>query len=145
MESVIWLVLLVAGPAADDFVDLENPPAVIVPASKGAAFYHEHDAQAFFTPSRSQIARLEARIERFLKTAGYVPDDLYKRARIYRRQYVGIIVNGKRKIWVNLLCEAEPGWRRRPYRVHDGGDCYFRVTYDPKTGEFSDFNANGEA
>jgi hypothetical protein len=32
-----------------------------------------------------------------------------------------------------------------PVVVEDGGDCYFRVTFDPERGRFSDLDVNGEA
>jgi hypothetical protein len=140
---MVWLVGMLLAVASDGFVDLDEPPGVIIPASKGAAFYEREDATALFTPSRAQVARLEFRIDRFLKTARYARPDLYKRARTYKRYYIGVVIGGKQKIWVNFFCRVMPDWRRTAYHVDDGGDCYFEVTFDLRTLEFSRFLTNG--
>ena len=71
------------------------------------------------------------------------------------RQYVGVIVNGRRFIYLNAFPEAEfddwpsqmpkPDWRMTPYIVCDGGTSYWGVLYDPVTGTFSVLATNGVA
>jgi hypothetical protein len=69
-----------------------------------------------------------------------------KDPRQYYRQYVGVVVAGRKLIYVNGICEKPPSyWRRALVDVCDGGACYWGVLYDPSTGEFSQFEMNGVA
>ena len=144
-----WLASILFVVAPDRFVDLKNPPSVIVPAKEAPRFYRPRvggrDSTSFFTPSRAQVLRLQAGLSRYLKTAPFA-GDLHKRVGTYHRHYLGVVLGGKRKIWANFYCEElRKDWRRSPVFVVDGGDCYFEVTFDLDTGEFSNFEANGEA
>ena len=72
-------------------------------------------------------------------------DDFSDRLPEYKRQYVGIVQNDKELILVNAFCTDEFDWQEEAVIVSDGGDCFFRVIYDPATGTFTDFEVNGEA
>jgi|SRR5690349_3296958 hypothetical protein len=71
----------------------------------------------------------------------------------YYRQYVGVIISGRKLIYVNAQCNKpesvpinpEDDWRRHLRIVMDGGKCIWHALYDPATGRFSDFMFNGVA
>lgn len=68
------------------------------------------------------------------------PEDFYM-------QYIGIIVKGKRFIYVNAFGgypEPPKGWKDHAYVICDGGTDW-GVLYNVETGEFSDLDINGIA
>jgi hypothetical protein len=103
-----------------------------------------------WTPEPVIIARLEQRIAsiRKLRAAGCCT----RGARItsldgYYLQYVGVIANGRRLIYVNAFTanDPSPGWRSEPMMVCDGGTGSWGVMYDPEAGVFFDLAVNGSA
>ncbi len=95
-----------------------------------------------------QIAALEANVKRIssLREAGSArairithPEDCY-------RQYVAVVVAGRKLIYVNAFSGIEvPGWRSHFVTICDGGETVWGVLYDPVTGKFSDLEVNGVA
>jgi hypothetical protein len=67
--------------------------------------------------------------------------------RDYYRQYLAVIVNGRRMIFLNALCSVEQNanWRKRLIVTSDGGKCFWQAIYDPSTHRFSDLKVNGRA
>lgn len=64
----------------------------------------------------------------------------------HKRQYVGYVEDGDRKILVNGFCESfGRDWRERPVLVDDGGHCFFTAIYNVDSGELERFRFNGEA
>jgi hypothetical protein len=65
------------------------------------------------------------------------PDQFY-------RQYLAVVVNGKKTIVVNAMCSVEQGsnWRKQLTLVNDGGKCYWHAVFNPSTQTFSDLNFN---
>lgn len=63
------------------------------------------------------------------------------------RQYLGIVIDGRRVVYVNFFRDEEsfPQWRERAVQVCDGGDYYWGAIYDPDTRRFSQLVVNGEA
>ena len=62
------------------------------------------------------------------------------------RQYVPVIVSGRKLIYVNAFCGIEgPGWRTDFVTICDGGESVWGVLYDPTTEEFSELEINGRA
>jgi hypothetical protein len=131
---------------------MKRPVAYIVPAARGPEFYLSSGV-TFWTPMQSDVDRLEAGLaahlrsikagERMRRSQPTIADRLHE----YARQYVGIVAGGKRKIWLTTyrIDESFPASRvTEPMMVKDGGDGFWRVTFDPKTSTYSDFNANGE-
>jgi hypothetical protein len=62
-------------------------------------------------------------------------------------QYVGIVLNGRRYIYVNGVrgSEPPPNWRHIPVMACDGGSYFWGALYDPETRRFSEFAVNGSA
>jgi len=107
----------------------------------------------FWTPEIADVLKMERRLPAFLRherkpprgaAAGRQP--LWKRVASYKRQYFGLVRQGRWIVRANFFCDAAgKDWRREPVVGKDGGDCYFQVEYDPKTGRFSDLTVNGDA
>jgi hypothetical protein len=126
------------------FVYTKEPVGVIVPASKGGDFYEDKQFKDFFTPTSAEVARLEAGLPAFVRE--YDPQsDLDHRLPTYRRHYVGIVVQGRRHIWVHGFCKESTNvdWRTEGFTVKEGGDCYFKAEYDIDRQKFVSFATNG--
>jgi hypothetical protein len=98
-------------------------------------------------PSERQIRQLEADLqslegrkpEACCNAGANLKDPLH-----YYRQYVGVVRDGRRLIYVNAFREpAPPGWRATPVVVCDGGDGYWGALYDPALRIFSQLAFNG--
>ncbi len=130
--------------------------------------------QGTWNPSPDQIHLLEdslsVLLDRQLAALG-LPDSLRPHAGDYYRQYAGVLVGGRRLIYVNgfhktqvaatrtfltehhndsaALRNFPPAFRDSDYWrgvatvVCDGGEYYFGVEYDPETHRFGNFAFNG--
>ncbi len=69
----------------------------------------------------------------------------------YYRQIAGLVIGGRRIIYVNGVDESAIGggansrfdWRTQAVQICDGGPITFGVEYDPATRQFSNFAFNG--
>ena len=103
----------------------------------------------YWTPTESDIRALENGLSTYLENN---PDrfnehtPVWERLDEYNRQYIGIILDGKKIIYANYFCDSSGmDWRKDFVFVLDGGDCYFQFKYDPNSGEFFDLQVNGVA
>lgn len=91
---------------------------------------------------------LEARLGDIskLQSGGAVRTAISAPFRSYR-QYVGIVLSGKRLIYVNAFApELNPkDWQTRLVNFCDGGSALWGVLFDPAAGKFSDLRTNGVA
>jgi hypothetical protein len=95
----------------------------------------------FWTPTVEQVLKLERRLpEAVSKDYGFqLKRDLF----LFYRQYFGITEGGVKKIYANFFCEQywkyNDDWRSKVVAARlYVQDCFFVVTYDPSTGQFSD-------
>ena len=65
----------------------------------------------------------------------------------YYRQYLGIVVDGRRLIYLNAFAPGllRSDWRERFVDICDGGTAVWGVLYDPEKREFSKLTTNGYA
>lgn len=65
----------------------------------------------------------------------------------YFRQYLAVVTNGKKTIFVNAMCSVDAGqnWRKHLAFAADGGKCFWHAVYDPATQTFSNLIVNGRA
>jgi len=116
------------------------------------------ETEGSWTPTPRDVANLEANLPALREMESDVccggrtarvedPDAFY-------RQYVGVVVGGRRLIYVNAFArntfehwpEADrPDWRREPQTVCDGGESFWGVLYDPERRTFSHLAFNGSA
>jgi hypothetical protein len=123
---------------------------VIIPREKARDFMRafsgmeEKDA---WTPNKDDVLKLEEKIEAYLKKAAAKRSpNLWSKLAQYKRQYIGIMRNNRRVIYANFFCDSfDKDWKTKPVMVDDGGDCFFRVIYEPVSAAFSDLQINGEA
>lgn len=108
-------------------------------------------AEETWTPEAADIAAMEPALATLIDTELYAqwPNEALS-ASDYRRQYGGLIVGGRRIIYINgFRAEGEDGeiavWRTWPMIICDGGPITFGVEYDPADGSFSNFAFNGVA
>lgn len=96
-------------------------------------------------PTKEQIFEAEEKIEQYLKdNPNKKSPDLWRKLSKYKRQYVGIVVDGHKRIFCNFFCSEKP-LSPSPYLVDDGGDCYFQIEYDLKDKDCYNLLVNGEA
>lgn len=100
-----------------------------------------------WNPSESDIGLLERHLPDLLElpsTACCNPGARLSALDAYHRQYVGVLVGGRRLIYVNAFPVAHAEDTRVPFEVCDGGASFWGVLFDPETAAFSDLAFNGE-
>jgi hypothetical protein len=175
-HRILGVIVAVAGLAAGatPAIRLAAEPAarLVLPAPLQAAFFEvdgldaegvivpedQVDASVFFarfgsrwTPSSDDVRRLESGLADALIAAG-ARTEIHERLGEYRRQYLGVIVEGRRRILVNAFRgtaadgrDRHPDWRHRFVFVLDGGHDYWRILFDVESGDFVGFEQNGYA
>jgi hypothetical protein len=102
----------------------------------------------YWTPSRDDVLAFEERLGPYLQGAAPPQTDPSPLSDLdkYRRQYIGILVDGQRVIFANFFCDGyDTDWQHKIVYPIDGGSCYFDVKYDVQAGEFYDLSIHGEA
>jgi hypothetical protein len=104
-------------------------------------------AQGYWTPAREDILRLESNVSIYLReTARDKAPDLERKLRFYKRQYAGIMRDGRRLVFCNYFCDAVGiDWVSKPVIILDSGDCFFQVEWDVATKTFSNLHINGSS
>ena len=106
---------------------------------------YRFEDKELWIPTKEQILEAEERIEQYLKdNPAKKSPDLWRKLSKYKRQYVGIVVDGHKRIFCNFYSSDEP-LISKPYFVADGGDCYFQIEYDLKDKDCYNLIVNGEA
>jgi hypothetical protein len=118
---------------------------VIVPEGDAGGF--DPQAQGYWTPAERDILALEAGLAAFLRaSAPERSPDLWQKQPTYKRQYAGLIRDGRRLVYASFFCSTQgDAWRSQVLFVLDGGDCFFQLTYDVERGTYGDLMVNGEA
>jgi hypothetical protein len=121
------------------------------------SFLFDQALTGYWEPSIDDISRAEERIRQYLISLQNDPDlDTYQKGNAtfilnnlekYRRQYVGILVDGEQRIWCNafLSDHSLPDWERVPVYVLDGGSYFWQIEYDLSKDECINFYIHGEA
>ena len=94
-------------------------------------------------PTDTDIKTVESRLA--LLSQPTDGEELVKTPTDYFRQYVGVVVSGRKLIYLNAIKTESPmaGWQTRFVNICDGGDYFWGVIYDPATGKFSELHKNG--
>ena len=107
----------------------------------------------FFNIVESEITDLEVNFKKLYKlkstnccNKGYKISDL----KHYGYQYVGVIVNGEKYIYINAfdiesseMFLNSDDWKTKPLIICDGGPSYWGVLYNIKKKKFKDLSMNG--
>ena len=94
------------------------------------------------------IATLESNLKRItsLRSAGIKKGIRIDHPEKCYRQYVPVVVAGRKLIYVNAFCGTKVAdWRTQFVIICDGGASVWGALYDPTTEEFSDLEVNGVA
>ena len=100
-------------------------------------------------PLVQDILNLESHLGEIakLKAHGSIPGAQIAHPEESMRQYLGIVVDGKRRIYINAFARGivPKNWGERFVTICDGGAAAWGVLYDPQSGVFSDLETNGLA
>ena len=127
-----------------------DPHRVILTAAQARTGARYIRADSYWTPTEADVRPVEEGLRRRSPSDGErLPAGLLG----YCRQYLGIVVKGRRMVYVNGFSAGhirdftggEWDWHRRPVLVDDGGDEFFDVTYDPRERRFHGFSFHGYA
>lgn len=105
----------------------------------------------YWSPTAADVHALEDGLPSYLQenqSAFYMTETLiWEQLDGYNRQYIGIVLEGRKVIYANYLCQngTNTEWKEQFIFVADGGACYFQFKFDASTGEFFDLQVNGEA
>ncbi len=122
---------------------LDDGNIVIFSPSRRAFSFAFQPGVQYWMPSKEDVARCERHFVDFLKKEA---PGLLQKLHSYKRQYVGIVMNAERIIYINLFChDLGLDWKNQEVIVDDGGDCYLNIKVNLKTGICYDFVVNGVA
>ena len=118
----------------------DKTDGVIVPAHLMGA------PERYWTPTDGDVREFEAGLATFLRQARpKEAPDLATRTSLYKRQYVGLVQDSKRIIFVFFFCRDVEGWLTRPVTVDDGGTCFFEVKFDPQAKKYIGLSVHHDA
>jgi hypothetical protein len=142
---VICVVLLIC-----DLASAQREKSVLLPQSEAHSLAEQcsrtnpPEFNETWQPTEAAIKDMESKFSRIAEcceegTRFDDPEDSYM-------QYVGIIVKGRKLIYINafpFVGELFKDWKERAVRVCDGGSGFWGVLYDTETGKFFDLAVNG--
>jgi len=108
----------------------------------------EFDCDGLWLPSAADITAAERGLASYV--AGEAPE-LARKLPSYYRQYLGVVRDGRRLIYINAMHEdslaedPELDPTEAMIFVLDGGDWYFQIEYDVAARRYAEFGVNGEA
>jgi hypothetical protein len=146
--------LALAQEVAPVLVQADRFEGVILPAEQAAELWHGATGsppQGAWTPEEADVRKLEAGLQAYVQSAApQRSPQLWQKLDGYKRQYAGVLLDGRRVIYVNFVCnavvaEGRMDWQRQPILVEDGGDCFFQLRYDAELDAYTDLSVNGEA
>jgi len=110
---------------------------------------------SFWEPKIKDIEEAEESIKKFLLNEKVsAKSEFYKRQlteildsyKVYKRQYVGLILNTEKIIWCNYLFDQSDKFKRNfDLIVLDGGSAYWRILYNLENKSCSNLTVNSEA
>lgn len=124
------------------------------------------EAQSFWTPQPKDIKLVESRLKAALKKAVKEPatldryattpgvrkyvsgqiEQIIKHYNEYQHQYIGLVINGKRHIYLNSFAARDGmSYAKHFVKVSDGSFWYWQILYSVDNGSFFDMSINGEA
>jgi hypothetical protein len=150
VRGVPLLIALLVGCGDAKHGDSFHVPGVIFSEKQTLESGFEFQQNSAWLPTLTQVEELEAELPQYLAKSNH-PDAGAMIAQLpkYRRQYLGYIDEGHRRIYVNAFCQganaSDESWRTRFVLVQDGGSCYFQAIYDVDSKRFIRLRVNGVA
>jgi hypothetical protein len=143
-----WVLLLVTTVVGQDSRNIKTDKIEGVICTNFAAWKSIVPATEFWTPTKDDVLAAEPQIEAYLKrdSKNLRTPDLWHKLPGYKRQYIGIVVNGHRRIFCRFFCVFPTGpLNDQAFWVEDGGECFFRIEYDLDDQQCYNFKANAYA
>jgi len=108
------------------------------------------EAESFWTPQAKDVELTESRLRTALeKEAKDSPQvqQILKHYNEYRRQYIGLVIHGRRHIYLNSFSSRDslPNYAKQFVMVSDGGFWFWHILYSVEDGTFLNLSINGEA
>jgi hypothetical protein len=111
--------------------------------------------QGFWNPGYEEIAAAEERLASFLAGTKHCGGTMHPAPR-YLRQYVGIFVDGRRRLYLNAfeadsyasMKKIEPNigdWKTHPYDTCHGGNAFFGAEFDLEQASFANLSCSAAA
>ena len=148
----VWAVAA-AGASLAQSPEMKLPGAgvFILPVNAGQSLLRQcsrgtpTNVSQFWNPSPEQIQKLESLLPQYVRHGTdrnpNIPDNVE-----YHRQYVGIVVNGKRLIYGNFYPASVSDLfdeKSMPVVVCDGSASFWGIVFDPEANVFLDLKVNG--
>jgi hypothetical protein len=115
-------------------------------------FADQAAASGTWAPSQSDVDGLEINLSQIEELSRkYSPYRRVEHPENYFRQYMGLLVGGRRMIYVNAFCgminngQPPKGWGEHLEEIMDGGNCVWQSLYDISTKKFIALSVNGRA
>jgi hypothetical protein len=155
MPPLRWAFPAVAAVAVWGFgVRSAEPARAILPGSAANALLKQcsravpQRGEGTWQPTAADIDRMEALLPAALAKAPQARElDAARMLNSWRRQYVGIVRNGKRFLYGNFFPRNDPqehlDWRSRPIIVCDGGPAFFGAELDVAARRLTHLAFNG--
>ncbi len=99
----------------------------------------------FWNPSSEQIQKLEVLLPDYVRQSSDRKPNISDHME-YHRQYVGIVVNGKRLIYGNFYPASVSDYfdeKSTAVVVCDGGASFWGIVFEPESSVFLDLQVNG--
>ncbi|MES2594088.1 MAG: hypothetical protein V4662_02075 [Verrucomicrobiota bacterium] len=149
---LFFIITLVAA-SAGDFTIIKNAgiEGAIVPAEVAQQErLFGAETENFWTPQAKDIELAESKLRAALeKGAKEFPQaqQILKHYNEYRRQYVGLVIKGRRHIFLNSFPSRDTfsDYTKEWVIVYDGGFWFWTILYSVEDSEFSELQINGEA
>ena len=107
------------------------------------------EVEGYWTPTEEDVLLLEDKIPSFLREHSNSfrrEPPVWEQLDNYKRQYAGLILNGRRIIYGNFFCsDRGTDWKQDWVFVMDGGDCFFQLQFDVESRTFNGLMVNGDA
>jgi hypothetical protein len=148
----VWAVAA-AGASLAQSPEMKLPGAgvFILPVNAGQSLLRQcsrgtpTNVSQFWNPSPEQIQKLESLLPQYVRHGTdrnpNIPDNVE-----YHRQYVGIVVNGKRLIYGNFYPASVSDLfdeKSMPVVVCDGSASFWGIVFEPDSSAFLDLQVNG--
>ncbi|MCK5235437.1 MAG: hypothetical protein KAR06_00515 [Deltaproteobacteria bacterium] len=115
-----------------------KPPAIDSVSIKG------------FEPTRDEVLVIKSRLPYFISESPEGRRGLLRDLSEYKYQFKILVDDTEnRYVFINAVCKSYLGeiksWDTELVLVKDGGNCFFSLEFEPRSGSFRNFFIHGEA
>ena len=127
--------------------------SIYIPPLNTVILKAEHTYKSTWTPTEEQAQRALEKAVYFLDHPTDVNErqmrelaKIKKNLSLYKVQFVGFEINGKKRIWCNFFGGRDfDGWEKKIVLVKDGGFWFWQIEYDLINDICVNFRSNGYA